>query len=535
MPLPEKFAASLIGIKHPSWTENREIWEDNEIFFRGSKKVYDALKKFTWETENPALYSDRQAEATYINFPNLMTEKMNGTLFSQSPVPNLGNLGVISDDGSIETRADLIMNATDGVGGEARSWDSFWDDCMSMAPATSFRWIFVEAPPEASVTEADEFNRGLRPYVIEWSPTQVPMWKHSDGRLDWCYVVLEVEEIEMKGEEVIMNKKKHFYIMIRDEYKGFGDVVPNGGWWIVDEDGKPVTDEAGNPMEGTWEKTAGQIPMTRLYYEQGRIDKEPEGLNELVRLSKKYMNHWAALDNDVWVSGSRKMLLLGTDPAQFNTIVQEGKAGGMWIPVPTGRGGSTPEVYDTGSATASEAIITAMNMTLDIVNTYMMRELTTSPDASGEARRIEMKTGKAPRLAHMAANLEEAQREVIAFLEMRWGFPEPAGSVTWPKTFDLRSIAEKIDQALEIMRKSETSSPTLVSNLVSDAVVDLGVLPDDEDNAEGKTVMDVIKEELHGSAVAAMQHSQLLSTMLSPGGFGGAQQGQQQSEQDPEA
>jgi hypothetical protein len=190
-------------------------------------------------------------------------------------------------------------------------------------------------------------------------------------------------------------------------------------------------------------------------------------------------------------------------------VVAAGLGGGIWVPIPS-EPGTKPEVFDTGSVSASGAIVAAMNTTLDLIERYVVRELSTSPDASGRAREVELIAGNSPRLAHMAGNMEEAQRATLRFLEQRFGTGSPSASVTWPREFDLRTTAQKVRDAIDAMRASSATSPTLSADLVMQAVRAAGI---SLTTAEGEPTEDVVRKELEESLSRAGRATSLESEL----------------------
>jgi len=513
MPLPVELAKSLIALKHPDYEKNIEMWKTNELFFQADEGVYENLKKFQWEdtTEGASEYTARQEEAVYINFPGLTSEKMNGVLFAHAPEPDFGTLGSLEDPTS---NGAIIFDSADGVGTDARSWPMFWDDAMYMAPATKWRWMFVEAPPQRPQTVADE-RRGLRPYLVEYSPTIVPFWRTSRGQMDFVRVELEVLNYIRKDGKIEKVKDTHHYIMAREGFAEFGEELSGGGWWMVDSKGNPVM-QGDAPMEGDWSMTGGEIPMFRLYYEQGRKTTSKQGLSDLVRLTRSYMNLYAAFVNDAWESGSRTQFFLGADPTAWDAVQKGSAGGGKRIPVPPPAGGGKVDVFDTGEITASGAIMSALDRTLELITRFIMRELMTAPDASGAAKQMEMLSGKSPRLAHMARNLEEAQREAIRFLEMRWGNANPTGTVDWPKSFDLRTVIEKIRDVLGAIAEAGASSPTLATNLIERVLQDSGMTPVGEDDDDTERLWEQAREEIRSSVARTAQGQSMMNDILGP-------------------
>lgn len=482
----EDLIKKIVASKHADYEANLTIWEKNEALFNGSRQVFDYLKKFVWEINDDALYAERQEEAVYVEFPAIMVDKFTGTLSEEVPVPNFGTLGGITEEGAV---AKLIYDNTDGVGTDARNWDQFWFEALGQASTTDYRWILTEMPAEQPATQADVLS-GARPYAIAISPLEVPNWNFSKGTLNWAYIKSEVDNTSVIDGEFVSETKTIFYLLVRAGYLGLGEELSVGGWWIVDADGVVQQTPDGEELTGDWTTTGGTIPMCRLFYEKRRDGKRARGIEHIGRLSLQYMNLLSASFNDAFESGSRQKYLLGVSTTQWAVIVEKSLAGTKLVPIPAEEG-VTVSIHDSGQISAHEPIQKALAETLQLILKFVVRELNTSPDASGKAKQIEMLQGNSPRLSHMARNLEEAQTQTIRFMEQRAGNATPTGNVEWARRYDLRSAMDKIKTTLEIMDLGGAQSPTLVADLLLRAVEEsgLGIRP-----TEGKTPEEATEE-----------------------------------------
>lgn len=494
---------SIIEKRHPKWVANVEGWKRDERRVAGGPDIYDEVTPFHWETREDDSYKDRVAQAVYPELVALATEKFVGLLKQQEPEPDFGALGEVRDKPEgMPTRAELISMDCDGVGSDARTWSSFWFDAFQNAMATGYRWIMVETPPTiAGLTEADEIRMGIRPYLVEYSPIDVVNWRYDRGVLQYAVIQTQYVHEGIEGGRLEVAVKDRYYVLVREGFDGFGDDFAGGGWWMFDEDGYVVVDK-GEPMEGTWDNTFGEIPLFRLNYRKDDRKKKASGVTHLGNLAVAFMNVLSWLWHDGYVSGSRKLFFLGVDGEQWKEITDHTLQGGVYVPVPArsaemGGGTNNVGVYDTGSTSANSGLQELLDRYMSMATQIIMRELTAADTASGVSRRVEFMQGNSPRLATMAENIEESQRIAIYFLQLQWlgSRVEPSGGVTWPKSYDLRTALEKVLQVLEIFQMARANSPTLLSRLIKNAVEGEGLFLT-EDDADADQVLDEIRSSL---------------------------------------
>ena len=493
MPLPTDITQSIIKLEHAEYRAKKGAWERNERRFAGGEDVFDDLRAFTWEQSNEAAYSERQDRAVYPEFPAMTAERFVGILAQHFPQEGSGlDLGTLSgSDGG--RRADMLKANADGVGSDARTLERFWADAMEAAMATKYRWILAEAPRTAPQTLADE-EEGARPYLVEYSPLSVPYWHYERGSLQCVRVEIESSGPRIVGGVVKDDTETLHYLMTREGFTGWGEAFQGGGWWIVDDEGM-VVGEGEQELSGTWDRTGGEIPMCRLYYERGSRGDQRTGITQLGRIAVAYMDLFSAQMNDAWESGSGVTFLNGVSRSQWDDIVEAGKNNAKWVPVP-GEDGSKVTVQSISEGSGSQVLGSTLEGLEKLAMQLIARELVTSPDASGKARQIQFMQGNSPRLASMAGNLEEAMVTSLRFLEQRWTGGDSV-QVDWQKQYDLKTVVEKIEGVLQLFSEAEAKSPTLFADMLVAAAKSEGLLTrSDEDEESEETVRSEVRESL---------------------------------------
>lgn len=505
---------SIIETQSDDFAEKAEEWRRAERLFKARKDVADELTPFTWEVSGPNPdregYDRRKSRAIYLPLGKMRADAFVGTIMQKAPQPggglSFGALGEVRDNPAGEpTSAELLWENASGTGHDAQAWDAFWDGALRRASATDFRWILAEAPPERPTTRADEI-RGLRPYLVEFSPADVPYAVFGRGQLMACRVEIEERRRGIEDGKYVDKPMTLHYLMTARGWTGFGTeaetgyAFEQGGWWIFNEDGELVDERFGD-----WSKTGGEIPMCRLYYERTMTGEGGDAWT-VNSYALQYMDLFSWMWNDAYVSGGRKRYWLGVTPAIWELLKEHTADGAVDLPVP-GDEGASVSIYDTGDTTASEGLLRVLDRIIHDAMRFIIRELTTSPDASGVAKILEVLEGKSPRLAHIAGNIEEAQTIALRYLEQRWtGTSTPESAVTWPRTFDLRTVVEKVIEMFGLLREAGAHSPTLGASLVNTAVKSSGFVTEGSD-----LDMETVYSEILGSLETQAQSSQVPS------------------------
>ena len=475
-----------ITSEHPLYKRRKAQWERDERRYKGGSAVAADLIPFAWESDQaaPALseksametlarqstshtrshYEQRQITATYPSFARRMTEKFVGRLAADAPKPGegydfggLGQVREIQDLTPPMTRAEMLYYNCDRQGSPLVAW---FNEVQRQAMNTGHRWVGVTAPPVKGTMTKDQEQEGLRPYLTHFSPLDVPNWDLEAGVLNFIVINVAHRQIVGKGGQYSGEAVNAKLLYVRKGYNAFGDEYSGGGWWMFDADGALLKDAEGNDRTGTLEKTGGVIPYTPFFYEQDKSEMSRGGTAELNNISASYMNISSAGDNDAIEAGGRTLYLLGVSQQGHNLASEVKQAGSRHVPVPANDAGQIPQVYDTGSVSASAAIEEALKRKKREAAHLANDELTRSPDASGVARQIEFLEIENPRLALMAFNREAAENRLLGWACGLWGLPADAG-VAWPKSYDLETTVEDWERLFEAAERMGVQSPTL--------------------------------------------------------------------------
>jgi hypothetical protein len=519
---------AFLDSTHPIWDANHSLWRRNERRLRGSDEVLDELRRFDWESDLPARgeekshYQIRRERATYLNFAEMFATTMVGHLTRRVPQPgaglNFGTLGTVrrEDSAGAVSRAEMVYYNADGVGNDGSQWDNFWAGAEKRAMATGHRWIMVEAPRQAPASFQDELD-GLRPYLVEYSPRDVPNWSYDSGRLQWAVVRVDgVDRPRVNGRgQMVRGKGKGYLLMVRYGCEELGPDFRVGGWWLFDSRKAEVA-------EGRWLNTRGEIPMFPLFYE-----REPEnhgerptmsrpGITELGALGVSYMDLTSARVFDAWDAAQSVTYFRGVDQEGFNLATDKLAEGSRYVPLPLIQAGVgqyiLPEVSDGSSGAVTEGVFNSLSESMFRDAQRMgVSEATSVPDSSGISKVAGFNEEKSPRLALCASHMEQAQNTAIYFLELRWGFARPTGSVTWTRKFDLVALTDEVNAIFNLEKLIGISSKTLNSKLMVMAAEERGFLSDD-------TERETVKNEFGASAQAAEDRQNALNTLAASAG-----------------
>jgi hypothetical protein len=532
---------------HPIYRAWRNIWARNERRLAGGDEVVVELQPFQWEDLTDDHYVYRQSMATYVHFPEEFAIMMTGHLMRQAPRPqrelNFGTLGEVRTLQELAgdlTNAELVYYGADGVGNDGTQWDNFWAGASRRAMATGHRWIMVESAMGGASSRQDILD-GKRPYLQEWSPLDVYDWHFDRGQLQ--YAIIRTNERDPRVENgafvTSSQQEQSYYLLVKRGFEGLGAEFVGGGWWKFDPDMKPLE-------SNTFDMTDGQIPMFPLYYQRdarparkliqltgdpGAITPPPlaiggaaltlqspamsrPGTSELGNVAVSYMNLASAADFDAWDAGSSLTFLLGCDKEGYNLAKSKMDDGSRLIPVPTNQeSGQAPQVMDSGTGAIVSAVFTArLQAKMDEAKILAAREIASVPDSSGESKKAGFGEVKAPRLALMASEVEQAQNAAIWFLEKRFGNEKPTGGVVWTREFSLEGLHEQVDALFARETASGYKSPTLGAKAMVAAAEEDGLI---ENEAE-KTTVEAEYKQSAGDAQKAAQKA--LEAPVAPNG-----------------
>lgn len=487
-------ALEFLNSRHPIYNANHDRWEANESRYAGGDDVLDELEPFDWETDltETGHLEKRKNQAIYINFPEIFCSAIAGHLLKSAPKPgnnlDFGGLGQVSKTKKTSTRADMIYQNPDGPGNTGSGWDLWWADTLKLAIVTGHRWIYVEAPDEAPLTQARE-AAGLRPYLCEYSPLDVTNWAYdSQGNLLFAIVRFwEYDPTKLSVANIDFETLSGFsyLLLVRAGYTGFGGGYSAGGWWKYTPEKDPYD-------SGTFDDTFGEIPLFPLFYERSKgTRKRPAmsrpGITELGQAAVAGMNVGSAANFNAVDIGQGLTFLAGVDEEGQELAVGQIKRGDRWIGLPPNQDTEvTPTVHAAGQTSVTSTIfdtreraIWAAAVQLGISEASgpsSAPSAKSGPGLSGAAQQASQSQSQAPRVAKVAANLEIAQQIAIDFFHMRFGLGQSTGSVTWLKKFDLVELVDRIKQFFETQRLAGVSSQTMDAKAMVQVAEERGLI-----------------------------------------------------------
>ena len=494
----------FLAAEHPIYKAHVDAWKREERRLFGGDAIIDEL--FPWLNENPKSLTQRQAQRSYINFPEIHASLLAGHLHSVAPMPKLGSLGDVrarDDLSGKPTVAELIYYNADGIGMDGSQWDAYWLEQQVVAIALGHTWTYVElptAPDGKAFTQADVLG-GQRPYLVPYSPLDVPYWETSNGRLDCAIIrtpVLPVGKQRWETPDVPIG----YYVHTRAGFEGFGAEFAGGGWWIFDADKKPTG------AQGDYAATLGQIPLVPLFGKRSRGTSEIPALSrslttELGNLAVALMNRVSERDYDARDAAKSIKYLMNVSAAAWELVAEHHESNSILVPVPGTPDAdgkiTAPTIVDgSGGAVASEVFSTIITSTVALAKEIMIRQITSTPDSSGASKQAGFSEATSPLLAGLAIRRETAENAVLAFLEMRAGVSTPSAFVTWPREFDLAPVLSKVERTLKRETDAALVSPLMRADMIERAAVEDGTWPSDQKEA------DMTRAELVASAMAVL-------------------------------
>jgi hypothetical protein len=508
-------ARPWLDVRSPLHQELDWLWEQNERRYEGGHRVWPELWRFDWESAGPANgrsdpavlrdvhvvpprstrtkdvwsdfaplafgehYARRQEAAIYVNFMEAMATDTVGMLFKQAPAPDngldFGRAGKVRRKEDIDepTLAELIYYNTDGVGVDGSQWDMFWSAQLKLAMVTGYRWMFVEVPSTAARNQGQQ-RRGLRPYVVPFSPREVVNHHYENGVGQWFNIKIgarkpRVVDGKFEGNDPV----EETLLLVRQGNADLGREYVEGGWWRYDKDNQQIG-------HGTWGKTEGEIPMAPLFYDRHPSMFGRPGLTELGNAGVAAMNLHSCADFDAFDSSGSVKALRGVDRKGFNLFIDKVLGGNRYAPLPTNE--ETSKIPDVTEATGGSIVADVFEKRLLAIARAVDRikgsEVNSAPQASGLAQQAGFTMGNVPRLALVAGNLETCQNAVINWLEQRAGKRKPSGSVRWTKKFELIKLTSSAQALLQLEAIAGISSEDLDTRVILASAQDEGFVPD---------------------------------------------------------
>lgn len=429
---------------HPHHKKSAATWARLQAAYTG-QGIEQYLRRHP--VEGPQDFIDRKAAAVYRNFPGLTTDLWAGKLLKKKPAR------VLPDQ-----LAPLVPDV-DRLGTPA---GPFFKALIEDAMTYGLAFALVDAPklPEGtdleklSMAQAQALN--LRPYVVPLSPSEVLDWAFNpDGSLAWVAV-----------REWIMPPALPF---TEGKPEPAVKVWHSETWevWVADKRGKlePV-DHGTHPF--------GEVPLVPWYAEKAGPFMGKSPLAGIVELSLELLNVNSLLG-----------MALGHASLPRLAIKSSGASGGG-VPLPSQRtagieldpGDDAKYLYlpsDAVKALQIEADRLKADIKAMVYRQLDQRKESAQPQAA-EKTRLDLGALHAT-LAGWAANFEDAEQKTWQLMARGFTNCDPGQvQITYNKKFDLRTNAERLQEALEA-EALDLPSPTfrteyrtqLVSALLEDS------------------------------------------------------------------
>ena len=482
----------FLTVTSPMYDECVEEWERNERLVIGGRRVIDTeLVMFDWEEKKGNREKQRKASAVYTNYGDRFCDITTGHIFRQRPTPedtlDFGGLGDVPRKRSqrLPSPAELIYYNADGLGRDGSQWDPYWQSVSKMAITTGHRWVYVEGPPEAPTSRAQELG-GMRPYLTDYSPRAIINHHYENGQLAFAIIRRAVRRPRVVRGAFTGNLPEIEYLLLtREGFVDFGREFAEGGWFRFDKNGDLEDFEVG------WDSTRGEIPLVPLYYERVRPQEDinrisRSGITEIVNAAVLDMNLRSAADWNIWDTAASAIALLGADQDGYNLFMQIVMGGSRYAPLPMNEETKKmPSIADASmGGSVEQAFASRIAQNKEHVLELMLNEIQVSPDASGAARRTSWTDVRAPRLADFASNIETAQNAVLPWLEGMWGEAAPSASVQWKREFDLIDPMASGALFFEMERTSGIKSATLDRKILVSVAKAVGFLGDDDEQTK---------------------------------------------------
>lgn len=525
--MADSLVKSILDLKHPAYEANLARWQRAERRLRAGEPATAELAPFGFETPDGEEHTRRKTRAVCLPLMHETARKFVDSVSRESPRPgeahtdrglSFGTLGTVrpalggvvegTDDGNAPavtgtgltaaSRAEMVWTNADGTGDDGAPLETWLDGVHRRSMATGFRWVGVETPPRdpaKTYTAADD-DGPLRPYAVEFSPTQTPYWRHDHGTLQVLHVVLSVRDPQLVDGRLVDKPETRHLLYVREGFDRFGERFKAGGWWLFTDDGDTLA-------EGTWEATGGAVPFTRFFYERDPQDPTGAraGLDEVGSIQTGLMDLESAARHDAHVRSSGLIIITNVTKEAHAKGAKQLVGGSNFVGIETNpESTGTPSIHDMASVSASTAVTEEIDRLFAWFKSIATKELTTAPDASGVAKQVEYEAEVSPRLAHMAKMREEALAFLLRMFELRWGGPgtTPTSFVRFPREYSLEPALSRVLKAAEVIQATGVSSPTISAKLADAALAEAGVVLSEAERT-------VVRDEIQQGATRAAQ------------------------------
>lgn len=523
------------------YLDHRDMWAREERRLFGDDEVLEELSPFVSEPTDSI--DHRKRTARYMNFPDLHTTVLSGHLRRAMPLPSMGPfMGPIRTRKEIDvpTKAEVAWYNIDGLGLDGSQLPAFVDGVEKAAMATGERWVLVDMPtledlvairiglgrspddPDLRslvVTDVEKAN-GWHPFFVHVSPLQVPRARYEKGVLKYAVMNIKLPQDRVADDAgVLQGDADGFYVFVRAGYEGIGTRFRRGGWWIFNADHQEV-------VSAPWELTRGQIPLVRVIGDASQGTTLRPGVARsltmmLGQIAIDLMNARSEQRHNARTAAVAANWLLNAGKDVHKEVAPQAAAHSILIAVPPHKnadGTFTPVTLWNSSAAALQTSVYTSIITeaIEEARELMVKQVTSTPNSSGESKKAGFEEATQPLLTRLAANLETWVTTALTFYAMRSGDPNPTATLQMPRAFDLRRVVDDIDNMLGSLRTAGLRSDDWVIELLLKKGEELGLVTDDNRPTIEAQLRDAAQQKRDQAAQAKAALDQLTPPIPDP-------------------
>jgi hypothetical protein len=402
---------------HPHVKQNLPLWEKLRAAITGDG-IENHLPRHPRESSED--FRDRKRAVSWRGYSKLALRIWTSALFGKPVARELpaALAELVPDTDRQGTPAPLFFKRTAE---------------QALTYGVSFVQVDLPALPEGQEikTMADAQAAGIRPYLISHPPQDILDWDHApDGSINWVAIK---DEIESDPQPMIENKPQEAVLILRPD-----------GWerWKKAPDEKLELVDAGP-------HSFGQVPLIPFYAKRLAPFIGESPLVEITGLAVELMQAQSLLNIALGHAGLPRFVL-------FTANNLKG------LPLPSGTRGNngialSPEDKASYLYLPSDAV-KALQIEVDRLKadiraaTYFQLEQKKESAAreSADKRRLDM-SALHNALSDWASNFQDS--ETLVWELMSKGCPAPSmdraeKSISYNKKFDLRSNAERLEEAI---------------------------------------------------------------------------------------
>ena len=439
--------------EHPLYSENVNDWN---LYLQSARGGRDFIEDniYSHRLEDSTDYSERKERGYYLNFCDTLPTIYNSYIFQNN----------------IERSADPnLIGFRSNVDGKGTSIDDFIKKVGYYSSIFGVCHVIVDMPAVKKKTNASVLSKadtqGISPFARIVLPTQLKDWSVDEfGNFNW--VLIEYTYYRDSDPEVEREEEIHYKLITKEN------------WKVVDEDGNPVKFEDGSPNQGP--NTLGIVPIITAYHKNSdEDDKVGESmLKDIVYINIIVLN-WCSLIDEQFARNCFSQLVI-PDKGSIAEAVEAGNANPLLTV-----GNTSVFTFDGESQHPPQFIspdVKTITVKWSLVEDHIKEMYRLSGLLSGTSDLYAPQSGRASQFGFLSTNAALAEKALsyqnlenkmskLAYLQLG---VDVSGyeNVKYPTSFDLESLAEKLDTLMGVMENnfSQLLNKTIQKDIVRKVV-----------------------------------------------------------------